>query len=761
MASAAHWAYAQRVSGVVTDLKTKETLGSVFVKTAEKMVLSDAASGEYAIELSAGKHELEFSYLGYATKKVSIELAANQVLKLDVGIEEEPSILRTATVTSSKFEKPLGEVTVSMELLKPDFLKNTNSVDVSNALGKVPGVNMIDNQVDIRGGAGFAQGTGSRVLMLMDDMPILQADAGLPNFKDLPTENISQIEILKGAASALYGSAAMNGIINIRTAYPTDEPVTNLSIFNTFYDAPKDSTNKWWNSTNAPYERGVQIGHRQKIGKRLDLVAGYNIFDNSSYIRSGSITDSTPAYNKKMRTSLLLRYRISDNLSVSLNTNWNIGEENRFLFWRTAPDANGASLYETDANSVPIRGTNNRISIDPSITYYDKYTNKHKLQARYYYINNQNANQQSNFSHYIYGEYQYQRKLKNFYDLEVAAGLVGSNTQVTAEVYGNNTYGLSNLAAYAQLEKKLFDRLSLSLGLRYELNNMRAPDSVLYTPFSTDKAKAGDTTEAKPIIRFGANYQLTKATFVRASFGQAYRFPTILEKYVNTSATGVLRVFPNPQLTSETGWTAELGLKQGFKILNFQGFVDIAGFWTEYFNMTEFQACGFCFQVQNVGDTRIQGVDMNVAGTGKIKDVQIDLLTGYTYINPTYQNFDSLTRERSSDSVNVLKYRYRHTFKADIQAAFKGVAIGLGTQYFSFMQAIDAYLNDPFAYPTIYNFRKKHTGGTFLFNGRVSYTYKKAKLSFLVQNLLNAEFAIRPGILEAPRNFAVRADFTF
>ena len=146
---------------------------------------------------------------------------------------KKATILETATITSSKFEKSLGETTVSIEVVQPSLIENTNAQSVNQVLEKVPGVNTMGDQVTIRGGAGFSQGTGSRVLILMDDMPVLQADAGLPNWADLPTENIAPMEVLKGAASALYGSAALNGVINIRTAYPLNKPITKIGVFGT------------------------------------------------------------------------------------------------------------------------------------------------------------------------------------------------------------------------------------------------------------------------------------------------------------------------------------------------------------------------------------------------------------------------------------------------------------------------------------------------------------------------------------------------
>lgn len=744
------------IKGIVQDSVKKEELGAATIKIGDKGVATNILDGSYRLEVPAGKQKIEFSYIGYNTKTIEVDLADGEEKTLNVLLSETETMLNVATVTSSKFAKPLSEVTVSMEVIQPDLIANRNSITANEALVAVPGVSMIDDQVDIRGGAGYAQGTGGRVLILMDDMPIMQADGGMTNWRDLPTENIAQMEIVKGAASALYGSSAMNGIINIRTAYPTDKPVTKISIFNTFYGDPKDDNNKWWNNTNKPYERGVQVGHRQRLTEKLDLVAGFSLYDHSSWMRGGGV-DSTPNYDNHVRASVNLRYRFSDRLTFALNTNFNSLKQNRHLFWTRVV---GQSLYESDPTSIPIRGTGNRFTIDPSVTYYDKFSNKHKIQARYYFIDNNNANMQANSSNYVYGEYQYQRRFENLQGLEVAAGVVGSHNNVVSEAYSNETFTQGNLAAYLQLEKKFIDRLTLSFGFRYEANFMGAPDSVT---FGRRMVAAGNTKEARPIMRFGANYKLTQGTFLRASFGQAYRFPTVLEKFVSTSPGGGISTYPNPGLTSETGWTAEVAIKQGFKIGDWMGFFDVAGFWTEYFNMTEFQMSNalFGFWVQNVGDTRITGLETTLAGQGKIGKVKVDLLAGYTYINPVFQDFDQVAQEGSSSDKNVLKYRFRHSLKFDGQATYRGVSLGASIQYYSRMEAIDRYLEDDIMYPTIKNFRDTHLEGTWMVSARIAYTYKAAKLSLLFNNLLNEEFAVRPGMLQAPRNISVRADFTF
>ncbi|MCH2044108.1 MAG: TonB-dependent receptor [Saprospiraceae bacterium] len=773
------------IYGVVSDSVKNEPLFNATISASGKYAGADFETGAYEIQLPVGSHTLEFSFVGYKNKKYILDIKENDRIELNVQMNETSTLIERITVKSTKFEKPISEITVSMEVLSPDLLKNTGTVAVNQALEKVPGVTMLGDQADIRGGAGWAQGTGSRVLVLMDDMPAYQADGGLVYWRDLPTENMAQVEVLKGAASTLYGSAALNGVINIRTAYPVKKPFTQISVFHTMYGNPSDANNKWWTAKNAPFESGIQFAHRRKI-KKFELVSGGNIFYNSSFMRGGDnpynepeLNDTLPAYDRKGRLTVNMKYRLNERIAFGLNTTVNVGWQNQYLFW--ARDTT-YGLYQSEITSVPIRGRTFRMTVDPSVSIRDKYNNKHKFQSRYYRIVNDNENNQGNSSHHVYGEYQFASKFNKLGNLELVTGAVGSFTAVDAEVYGNEQFTLMNFGAYVELSKKFFDRLSLTAGVRLEVNDMRSPDtvSVGFTPDGQPRNVASPNQfEGKPIMRFGANYKITEGTFFRASWGQGYRYPTLLERYVSTSAGSFLGVFPNPSLQSETGWSAEIGIKQGFKISKWQGFVDLAGFWTEYQNMMEFQFMNdnltepegyiYGFQVNNVGDTRIRGVDFSVAGQGSFGDVKMSLLAGYTYIDPKYKDFmsDSTFREgiiaNSTSENNILKYRYRHTAKFDGQLTYKGFTLGATFMYLSFMEAMDQYVYDNFV--SIQKFRTENNKGSFMLNARIAYEMKiketNVKLSLFGQNLLNNEYALRPGILEAPINWTIRADVNF
>ena len=149
-----------------------------------------------------------------------------------------------------------------------------------------------------------------------------------------------------------------------------------------------------------------------------------------------------------------------------------------------------------------------------------------------------------------------------------------------------------------------------------------------------------------PVLRAGLNYQAGKGTYMRASFGQGYRFPSVAEKFAD-AVVGGLKIFPNPDLESERGWAAEVGIKQGFSMGNWMGFADLALFWTEYENMIEYTFGAYPpnpddiptiddvgFKALNIGTARITGAEFSLSGTGRLGPVNVQAIGGYTFMNP-------------------------------------------------------------------------------------------------------------------------------
>ena len=746
-----------KISGVVSDFKTKETLVGVNVIINDTKVIATDEKGFFSTELEPGKYTFEYRLVGYTSKKRIERFKENEVITMNMRLEEESKVLEEFVVSAGKFEQKLTDVTVSMDIIKASMIENTNTQNVTTALQQAPGVMIMDQQASIRGGSGYSYGAGSRVLLLVDDLPLLGGASGVAYWEFAPVENIDQIEIIKGASSALYGSSALNGVINIRTKYPKSEPETKLMFTSGFYGNPAREAAKWWGNTQ-PIFSGTQFLHSRTIGN-FDLVVGGNIFSDNGYREGDNGQLARINFNTRWRNSKI------KGLSYGINFNFMKWDGGKFLMWKDGD----SGIYKPSPSFNNYRVFNTRMNIDPYLTYFSSTGNRHSLKTRFYKTENRNSTNQKNDDNLFYGEYQFQKYLED--NLTWTSGITGNYYESVAQIYGSEKHYGASAAAYSQLDKKL-KNFTASLGVRWEAYRM-------------DK----DKTDSRPVFRTGLNYKLFEHTNLRASFGQGFRYPTISEKFVQTSA-GQLNIFPNDSLKPERGWSAEIGLKQGFKISNFQGYFDVAGFWTEYYDMIEFEfgyhfpyAAAFYppdtvfkylgFKSYNVSNARITGVDLTIAGQGKFFGLPVSLMAGYTYTNPVDLNIKPEDRAKTSARNNMLKYRFYHSAKGDVEVSVRKIDIGFSLNYNSFIVNIDKAFEDSlrlpdgkpiikdgkpmFILPGLKEYREINDKGQVIFDARIGFDLSdKSRISIVVRNIFNKEYMIRPADVQAPRTFALQ-----
>lgn len=773
------------IKGTVTDKRTHDSIPGVIVAVGSKTTLT-ATDGSFMLRADTGRHTLVTSLSGYKPFKRPVELKENDTLLLNIAIEESNLILDEVVVSAGKYEQKLSDVTVSMEVIKPDLLQNKSVAQLDQIMNQVPSVYITDSQVSIRGGSGYSYGAGSRVLMLVDEMPMISADAADIKWNYVAIENMEQVEIIKGASSALFGSSALNGAINLRTRYARDKPETQIITFTGIYDNPKNSDWAWWKRANRPNPtyQATTFAHAQKFGA-FDVVMSGQLYNDEGHRKD--------AEEQRARAGMNLRYNFKKIRGLAIGLNGTIMKTTGGLFFIWKSD----SLALEPRDSTIQNYDNLRYNLDPYILYAHEKAGRFSLRTRTFMTDNNNDKNQNSRATLNYREFQWQ---KRFTDLNLTSGIV----QMHQRVEGDSLYGVhtgQNYAVYLQADRKFFGRLTASAGARAEY--FKVDTSQTHGGFFLINDARSNNLPVQPVFRAGLNYQLFEYTFLRSSFGQGYRFPSVAEKYIATTIGGSgLNIFPNQHLQPERGWSAEVGIKQGFRIGGFQGFVDVAGFSTHYFNMMDFvfiyDTAGKSqqiwdssnplatlmsyagFQSQNVGRAIITGFDVSLNGTGQIGPVRIDLLTGYTFTNPVNPDFDPKKDTMGSVSTNILRYRNRYLFKNDIQLGVKGLAIGWSTRYSSFMENIDKRFEEPLIYermnpnttlyydpnfyilPGLKKYRAANNKGNWMNDLRVSYRFNEhLKLSVLVNNILNAEFMSRPGYLEAPRTFIVQAAMKF
>ena len=513
-----------KLIGKVIDEKGDVVFGASIIYRKDVTIgATSDENGNYLLELPIGELRLVCRYSGMITDTFSINIVPNATLSHDIVLKYLFQEVDQVEAKVGKFDKPLEDQTVSMEIIRPAIIENKNTRSIETALDQTPGLNILDGEPQIRGGSGFTFGVGSKVAVIVDDMPMLSGDAGRPEWGFIPVENIHQIEVIKGASSVLSGSSALSGSIHIRTAYPKAKPKTKINVYSGFYSEPSVEGSTWWN--NFPLITGANFLHSRKI-KNFDLVVGGNVNYDHGYIgppetADGVAEDTVSNFSenemsaKRARFNFNTRYRSKKYKGLSYGVNGNImySESNLSFAWLN--DTSG--LYQGYPGAVFLR--NQFIyNVDPYLNFFTQTDGSHSFKVRLLSSDVfMTANQSSKATTY-FGDYMFKKRYKTLSDLDFIGGLTATHTNSFSELYsggGDPNNKILNVSAYTQLEKKIKKTLNVSLGGRLEYFSLN--DSI---------------TAIKPVFRGGASLKIYQETYLRASYGQGYRFPTITERYI-------------------------------------------------------------------------------------------------------------------------------------------------------------------------------------------------------------------------------------
>ena len=760
-----------QVTGVVTDYSGKAPMiGVKVIASSGEKTITDF-DGKYNLPINKFPVTLVFSMLQYANDTLILTKAGDY----PIVIKEVVKDFETIVISVGRRKQAAEDVPVSMEVIRPQLIDNKGISDLEQAVDQTPGVFTMDGQVSIRGGSGFAYGTGSRVLLLWNGMPLLSGYAGDTQWNAIPMEQASQIEIMKGAASVLYGSGALNGVIALSEKEPSYKPETKIKVQSGIYDNPRRASLKWW--TRNPMNQQVEVYHGQMHNK-FGYTVSTTLFHNDGY------RDGETEMRGRISGSLYFKSQKFNRLKTGIGYNYQAQKTGSFLIWQsdTLGYTPSGGADTSLAASTLTYNLGQRLFLDPYLKFTDKHNNKHSLKTRMYFAENTNLTNvaQSNGAIIYFTDYQFQKQYGN--DLTITSGISNIYNVVKSNLFGNHTS--SNFAIYAQFEKKIGE-LDISAGVRAEYFQMDGKKGD--TDFLISR-KDSTSIPIYPILRTGLHYKLAKYTHLRASFGQGIRYPSVAERYTTTSV-GSLNIFPNPALKPEIGWAAEIGFKQGVKIQSWKGMLDVAAFVNQYSNMMEFTFGIFNpasiplstnpsdpgyinkwigFQAQNAEKARISGIDVSFNSSGSIGKFEIISLLGYTYMNPISLNKDSNYVANFSDAnTNMLKYRFKHLAKADIEVNYNAFSFGVSSRYNSFMNNIDKVFEEPIAgstyiLPGLKAYRQKYNSGNLVFDCRFGFKINdQYRIGLIAHNILNAEYTTRPGDIQPPRNYMVQLQMKF
>lgn len=290
------------IAGTVVDSTTSNSIPGVNVLVTE-LGTGDATdeNGEFSISnVPPGTHTVEFSFIGYASKQVSVDVEANETTELRIQLAPAQFELENVVVTALGKEREQRALGYSVgQIDGADLQEGAETNFISSLTGKTAGLSVSSSsqmggsaRITLRG-AGSISG-GNQPLIVIDGVPIDNADfnttgqatgSGGYDYGNAASminpSNVESISILKGAsAAALYGSRASNGVLQITTKDGSSEEGIGVDfqtgvILGDLYNLP-NYQNKYGGGASANFTENDQgqlvadYGTDQSWGPRLD-----------------------------------------------------------------------------------------------------------------------------------------------------------------------------------------------------------------------------------------------------------------------------------------------------------------------------------------------------------------------------------------------------------------------------------------------------------------------------------------------------------
>ncbi len=576
------------------------------------------ADGSWELNnLPVGNLTLRASLVGYEPLERELEVTSGQNKGIILSLRQSSVQTSEVVVSAGKRVQAVQDVPVSISTVDQLELQQRNITRLDDALRYIPGVYVSKDQINVRGSSGFSLGLGSRVLILLDDFPLLSGDNGEVKFDALPIFNVKRIEVVKGAGSALYGTGALGGVVNILTADPSETPELRVRAFAGGYTLPRE---EWQYRETAPFLGGVDASYSRRLAG-VDLLAagGYKRNEgHHDYLRTSNWNGFV-----KFGADLTDYTRVKGIVNVARQ------ERENFVFWKslraaTSPpdDANPDERIVSDKLSAALsfehRLGDKTFLILRSGVFRTAFATEPRLES--------SANDQlSSTSYAISNELQLNTILNE--ELILTAGLSSALNSITEGFLGDQNQRLG--AAYLQAEYTPMPALILTGGGRFDIESTTGRDSELqFSP------------------KLGATYHLSEDTRLRSSFGVGFRSPTLGERYSSLQFGG-LTVAANPDLDPEKSWSLELGgATRLTDELDWE--LDLAVFYNQFRDLIEPQfpdANEPNIRFINITRARIAGAELGVKGwlPGRFAALELAL----TAMDPTDLDTDEILKYRS------------------------------------------------------------------------------------------------------------------
>lgn len=541
-----------------------------------------------------------------------------------------------------KGEKPPidQEITISNEVTAED-MQATNSETVAEALAYTPGVRVTTGTKNVPNIYIHGIFDQSRILVMIDGVPYYETKYGALDLNQFSTDNIAKIEVIKGAASVLYGTNAMGGVINIITKKPVGKPFFGINIEGGDVDYYKASVSHGMNTGRFYY--WLNYEHSQAHGWRMS--DDFTPRNATVTLKPGgshsAITEDGGTRNQSdYRTdSIWAKFGFTPTKNADYSVNFHYVDREK----GNPPSLNAVTVFPNQpAFSNFFRfPTYNDWGIDLSGE--QKINNMLAFKAKLFYHNH--VDELESYSDETFTD---SIALSKYQDYIIGASLITElkpvewNTVRIALHYNGDSHKQRDVD-YLPFEN--YYSWTGSVGIEDEISywkNLTIVAGGSYDWFKVADANVNNTDSSgnfvsqsslttKPTTNsfnpmIGANYVFSDSTKLFASVARKTRFPTLSSLFASASKGG------NPELKAENAINSTIGASRSFGDF---AWGQLAFFYHDITNMIERSGPNKTDKYENIGNVEVYGLEFNTE-LYPVKDLVLKL--GYNFNHATNQS---------------------------------------------------------------------------------------------------------------------------
>ena len=487
----------QKVSGRVVDSDNNPLIGvKISVSGNPNRGTVTDINGRYEITLpDNGSHTVTASYIGYHTAGQKFNYGS-MGSELNFSLEEDAVMLDQVVVTGTRTPKLLKDVPVVTRVIGENDIKRLDVNNIGNVLeAEIPGIEFSYsmNQQKSINMSGFG---GNAVLFLVDGERLAGETLNNVDYDRLNMDNVERIEIVKGAASSLYGSNAVGGVVNIIS---------------------KQSSLPWYLNVYGNYGSYNQARYGGTVGFNKGIVNSmtniqFTSIDGINLDNDGDYSSVYGYSTKNFKERLVLN--ITDKLKVTARAG--------FFFRERKASASSRDRYYS--YTAGLKGNyafddKNNVELSYSFDQYDK--------SDYYLYNRRNIRDYSNTQNIFH--VMYNHTFMNGNILTVGSDCM-NDYLMSYQFKDNGSYTQTSADAFAQFDWNITKKLNMIAGVRY------------------DYFSKSDMSQLSP--KLALMYKLNDIN-IRGSYAAGFRSPTLKEMYMNFYMGNIFMIYGNPDLNAE------------------------------------------------------------------------------------------------------------------------------------------------------------------------------------------------------------------